>query len=295
MSEPIRVTVFSKPGCTLCGPVRRTVDKVDAELGGLVVEEVDISRDPALMSRYGHEIPVVEINGRKAFKGHVTEQALKKRLRRERDHAPRVAEEVAQVEALEELEPPRYVPPRPIAALVLAATVAGFGYFVAQGVSEARDGHGRLAGALLRIQPRATEPVPFELESLDGRKVKLSDFAGKTVFVNFWATWCPPCIEEMPSMIRLYERMKSDPNFVVLAISADESWAPVKKFFDERGNPGFQVLLDPKGVLAKQYGTTMFPETYVVKNGKIVAFIEGPRDWDRWYAEQYLRATSAKL
>lgn len=206
MSEPIRVTVFSKPGCTLCGPVRRTVDKVDAELGGLVVEEVDISRDPALMSRYGHEIPVVEINGRKAFKGHVTEQALKKRLRRERDHAPRVAEEVAQVEALEELEPPRYVPPRPIAALVLAATVAGFGYFVAQGVSEARDGHGRLAGALLRIQPRATEPVPFELESLDGRKVKLSDFAGKTVFVNFWATWCPPCIEEMPSMIRLYER-----------------------------------------------------------------------------------------
>lgn len=89
-------------------------------------------------------------------------------------------------------------------------------------------------------------------------------------------------------MIRLNDKLAKDPRFVLLAVSADESWEPVRKFFGEQA-PRFTVLLDAKGELARKYGTTMFPETYVVKGGKIVGFIEGPRKWDEWYAEQYLR------
>jgi thiol-disulfide isomerase/thioredoxin len=283
MQEQPRVIVYVKPGCTLCEPLMRTVEKVrnDVEFS---LEKVDISQDAQLMSKYGHEVPVVLINGRKAFKGHITEPAFKKRLKKARELAHGNGEHLEDA-----VEAPPYVLPRTATALLLAATFAGFAYFVVQGVVEAREGNGKLAGKLLRIEDRRNAPVPFNLEALTGGKVSLDQFRDKTVFLNFWATWCPPCIEEMPSMLRLGERMKNDPNFVMLAVSADDTWDPVRKFF-AKGSPPFTVLLDAKGEIAKQYGTTMFPETYIVENGRIVAFIEGPRDWDKWYAEEYLRS-----
>jgi thiol-disulfide isomerase/thioredoxin len=142
----------------------------------------------------------------------------------------------------------------------------------------------------LKVDPRSQPPLHFTLDVLGGGRASIDDYKDKVVFLNFWATWCPPCVEEMPSMLHLYDRMKNDDRFVLLAVSADESWDPVKKFFADRPLPGFKVLLDPGGKIAKQYGTTMFPETYVVVNGRIVGFIEGPRDWDQWFAEAYLRA-----
>ena len=141
----------------------------------------------------------------------------------------------------------------------------------------------------LRVESRDDAPVPFELVDLDGRKVTLASLSNKVVFINFWATWCPPCVEEMPSIFRLHERMGTRDDFVMLLVSADEDWTPVKKFF-EGDKPPFPVLLDAKGDIARQYGTTRFPETFVVVNGKIKAFIEGPRDWDTWFAEAYLRS-----
>ena len=95
-------------------------------------------------------------------------------------------------------------------------------------------------------------------------------------------------LEKVDECLRLQEKMKADDRFVMLAISTDDSWEPVKKFFAGEP-PSFTVLLDARGELAKRYGTTMFPETYVVVDGKVRAFIEGPRDWDSWYAEAYLR------
>lgn len=89
-------------------------------------------------------------------------------------------------------------------------------------------------------------------------------------------------------MKRFYRRMKDDPRFVMLAVSADEDWAPVRKFF-EKEPPPFPVLLDKSGELAKKYGTEKFPETYVVIDGRIVGYIVGPRDWDAWYAEAYAK------
>lgn len=145
--------------------------------------------------------------------------------------------------------------------------------------------------------PEIPSPVPvveeihelpaFSYPDLDGRQRSSNEFSDKVVVLNFWATWCPPCIEEMPSMRRLHQRFATHPDFEMLAVSTDESWAPVRELLAKEP-PGFEVLLDPGGAIAKQYGTTVFPETYVLVDGQIVAFIEGPRDWDAWFAHAYL-------
>ncbi|MEM7675213.1 MAG: TlpA disulfide reductase family protein, partial [Myxococcota bacterium] len=174
---------------------------------------------------------------------------------------------------------------------LLLAVVAGAGYFLYEGVAEAKFGRGRLARRLLDIKEKQETPPTFKLEAFKGQRVTSDErFAGKVVFLNFWATWCPPCVEEMPSMMRLKSRMASEPRFEMLTISTDEEWAPVRKFFED--GPPFDVLLDQGGKIAKEYGTTKFPETYIIVDGRLVGHIVGPRDWDTWYAEAYLRALS---
>jgi thiol-disulfide isomerase/thioredoxin len=195
------------------------------------------------------------------------------------------AESAAVVEQAEEAA---WQPPRAVALLLLALTISAFGYLVWLGVARAQTGLPRVAGKLLAVEERNQTPLAFDLAKIDGGSVSLANLRGKVVMINFWATWCPPCVEEMPSMVRFHNKFKSDPRFVMLAVSTDESWDPVKKFFGGE-SPGFTVLLDPKGDLAKRYGTTMFPETYLLVDGKVVGFIEGPRNWDAWYAETFLR------
>lgn len=181
-----------------------------------------------------------------------------------------------------------YNPPPAVSLLVTAVTLGAAGWFASQALADVRQGRAQLTSTLLSVAPRDGAPVPLSLTTMDGKTVTLASLSDKVVLLNFWATWCPPCVEEMPSMISLQRKLADDPRFVMLAVSADESWEPVRKFFGA-DTPPFTVLLDAKGGLAKQYGTTMFPETYVVKGGRIVGFIEGPRKWDEWYAEQYLR------
>lgn len=193
---------------------------------------------------------------------------------------------------VEELATEPYVPPRGVTLGLLAATIVAAGYFAAEGVARARIGEGEIASTLLRVEARAEPPQGFELSSLKGEKISLDAYRDKVVFINFWATWCPPCVEEMPSMRRLSQKFADDPRFVMLAVSADDEWAPVRTFFED-DKPPFDVLLDAGGDLAKKYGTEKFPETYVLVDGKIVGFIMGPRDWDTWYAESYLRSLLA--
>jgi thiol-disulfide isomerase/thioredoxin len=183
-------------------------------------------------------------------------------------------------------------PPAALQALVVVATIAVVGWLVGDGLAQARQGPARVRGELLRVAPREGVPVAFELPSLRGGAKKLDDYAGKIVLLNFWATWCPPCIEEMPSMRRFHAKLAADPRFVLVAVSADESWEPVKRFFGD-DPPAFEVLLDEGGELARKYGTTMFPETYVIRDGKIIGFIEGPRNWDDWFAAGYVEALVA--
>lgn len=118
----------------------------------------------------------------------------------------------------------------------------------------------------------------FTLPMLDGKEVKLSDYAGKIVFLNIWATWCAPCKEEMPSMQKLYELMRGK-DFVMLAISIDEKKETVEAFMKEN-NLTLPVALDQQQKVSPQYRITGVPETFLIdKNGMVMHHLIGPGNW----------------
>lgn len=119
----------------------------------------------------------------------------------------------------------------------------------------------------------------FQLEDTKGNKVSLSDLRGKVVLVNFWATWCPPCIVEMPSMERLNEVLAGD-DFVMLAINTEENGRSIVPAFLEKTPYTFPILYDNKGVVQKRYGVFKFPESFIInKDGTVAEKIIGPLDW----------------
>lgn len=119
----------------------------------------------------------------------------------------------------------------------------------------------------------------FSLQAMDRRAVSLSDYRGKVVFVHFWATWCPPCVEEMPKLEQLYRRLFGK-DFEILAVNVDEGGGEALGSFFRKNPASFPVLLDPGGSIAKSYGTFKFPETYVVDRAGTVRFkVIGPLDW----------------
>ena len=129
----------------------------------------------------------------------------------------------------------------------------------------------------------------FQLEDTKGNKVTLSDLRGKVVLVNFWATWCPPCIEEMPSMERLNEVIAGD-DFVMLAINTEENGRSVVPAFLEKTPYTFPILYDDKGVVQKSYGVFKFPESFIIrKDGTVAEKIIGPLDWSSLKTITYLK------
>lgn len=119
----------------------------------------------------------------------------------------------------------------------------------------------------------------FELPTLHGGKIRLSDYRGKVVFINFWATWCATCEVEMPSMQKLYDRFKGK-GFEMLTISVDKDPEKIPEFM-QKYNLNFPVLLDPEEEIAKKvYKTTGVPETFIVDQQGIIRHkAVGPRDW----------------
>jgi cytochrome c biogenesis protein CcmG/thiol:disulfide interchange protein DsbE len=136
---------------------------------------------------------------------------------------------------------------------------------------------------------RAGFPAPdFTLSDLNGRRIRLSDLRGHVVFLNVWATWCPPCREEMPSMERLYRRLQ-DTSFIMLAVSVDEGGAETVRRFVDRVGISFPVLLDPRGTVPSRYGVTGFPETFIIdRQGQVIQHTIGPEDWDSEAVYQYI-------
>ena len=119
----------------------------------------------------------------------------------------------------------------------------------------------------------------FTLPLAEGKKFRLADQRGKVVLVNFWATWCPPCREEMPAMERLWRHHK-DQGFVLVAVSLDADPAVVKPFLDQY-KLTFPVALDPKMDLGNAYGVRALPSSFIVDTqGYLVALALGPRPWD---------------
>ena len=127
--------------------------------------------------------------------------------------------------------------------------------------------------------PRLKLADDFTLDTAGGGRFRLSEQRGKMVFINFWATWCPPCREEMPAMERLYTRYKKD-GLVMLAVSVDANPRAVTPFITEHKFT-FTVGLDPNMELANAYGVRGLPASFVVdRQGRLTALALGPRGWD---------------
>ncbi|SEA48564.1 Peroxiredoxin [Desulfuromusa kysingii] len=153
-------------------------------------------------------------------------------------------------------------------------------------------------GYVMTNLPHATSVAPGDtapaltLENTKGQKISLSDLQGKIVMINFWATWCPPCIEEMPSMQRLYDAMQGD-DFVMLAINTEENGRSVVPEFLNKTSYTFPVLYDDQGEVQKKYGVYKFPETFIInKDGTIAQRIIGSLDWSSSKAIAYLKDLS---
>jgi len=136
------------------------------------------------------------------------------------------------------------------------------------------------AAALSLMKPRPPQPAKnFQISTPDNRPLSLAEFKGKVVFLNFWATWCKPCEEEMPGMERLYQRYK-DQGLVVVAISEDAEGAPAVNRFLKKYSLTFPVGLDPKMSVADLYGVWAVPSTFIIdRQGNRTFFANGPREW----------------
>lgn len=120
----------------------------------------------------------------------------------------------------------------------------------------------------------------FELKTLDGNKVRLSELKGKKVIINFWATWCPPCKAEMPHMQNYYEEFSEEENVEILAVNltSGDRLENVESFIDDY-RLTFPIPMDTKGEIGKTYQAVTIPTSYMIDtNGRIQNKIVGPMD-----------------
>jgi len=116
----------------------------------------------------------------------------------------------------------------------------------------------------------------FTLADATGKKWSLRDLRGRPVFLNFWATWCPPCVEEMPSIEKLASHI--DDRWTILTVSVDEDWETVRKFFP--AGTKLSVLLDTSKEVPERYGTKQYPETFLIDSEGRVQNLFYQAKWD---------------
>lgn len=144
-----------------------------------------------------------------------------------------------------------------------------------------------LTGCDRGSHPRQIEKVaPNFTVSDSSRTIELSKFRGRTVILNFWATWCPPCIVELPSLIQLHRQM---PDIVIIAISQDED-EDVYRHFLTQHHIDFLTVRDPTARIDRLYGTLQIPESYVIdRNGILRRKFVSAQDWTSPEIMTYLK------
>jgi thiol-disulfide isomerase/thioredoxin len=172
-------------------------------------------------------------------------------------------------------------PRRSVLALVLAALAAAAAAYFAKDAlippAAPAPGASRAAAA------KRTAPAgPLLVLGSDGTRRDLASKTRKALILHFWATWCAPCREEMPELVKFVRDTKDDTRVEFLAVSTDEDWKVVDAWLKERGISGLPVALDPKGAIASRYGATGYPETFfIAPSGEIVQHFVGPADWSK--------------
>jgi cytochrome c biogenesis protein CcmG/thiol:disulfide interchange protein DsbE len=143
-----------------------------------------------------------------------------------------------------------------------------------------RQGEASIAGKTAEDFPLVLDGKALDGKGLVGKPPRLSDLRGKVVVLNFWASWCPPCVEETPALNHL-EKYIASRNALVLGISIDDDRAAYTKFLVDQ-KVGFTTYSDPAmKKIENDYGTTMIPETYIIdRHGKIARKVIGPQQWD---------------
>jgi thiol-disulfide isomerase/thioredoxin len=126
-----------------------------------------------------------------------------------------------------------------------------------------------------KVKP-GDEAPDFNLKDAQGKPWSLKGLRGRPVLLNFWATWCPPCVEEMPSLENLSRRVGD--RLQVVTVSLDEDWETVKKFFP-RGT-GLSILLDVEKEVPKRYGTEKYPETFLIDSSGRLQQLFYQAKWD---------------
>ena len=147
----------------------------------------------------------------------------------------------------------------------------------------------------VRAQDERTVITPeFVLPDLSGAPVRLSDHEGKVILLNFWATWCPPCRAEMPSMETLYQAYRNQ-GLLILAISGDRTGRSVVKSFVQDRGVTFPILLDPDGEVFAQYGVRGLPTSYLLdRRRRVFSADVGARDWSGKVARQIVERLLAE-
>jgi thiol-disulfide isomerase/thioredoxin len=131
----------------------------------------------------------------------------------------------------------------------------------------------------ITVAAQGLDTIDFTLPLLDGTRVTLSQLKGKVVFLNFWATWCGPCVSEMPSMEAVYQKLKNK-GFEILAVNLGDSRSEVSAFMKEY-KLNFPAVLDERDITSDYYNIQAVPTTYIIdRRGLIIARLIGSTNWN---------------
>ena len=149
---------------------------------------------------------------------------------------------------------------------------------------------GVIVGSLRETVVLVGDTAPdFEITTDSGKRITRADFGGRLLVLNFWATWCPPCVEEMPSLDAFQKRMAAS-GVVVLGVSVDTSEPQYREFL-RKAKVSFLTARDPQAVISAEYGTFKYPETYVIdSHGTVLQKHIGARLWNEEKLIQEIQA-----